>query len=435
VDAGDALMAAGPLSLLTQAASLEAAALVAEVVSRVSAWERETGADTRRGDGLKATLQRAVEALAGGLLLTAARHGEGAWCRQAIRPAAFTGQPIGYRPFVAAHRAFVGLSLARHHAHLNRFHDFGGGAAGVQRFSARLAATPALVALAQTHGLALPMMEWHWRQAPRVMPPRLLILRDVGWRLAGARVRGAELPQPKGAEADAIRANITAANRFLSTFTYDGCDPPALYRTFTRDLRHNGRWFGGIEDMPAEVRQDVRIGGEPVCEVDVRASHLSILHGLQRLPLPGGDPYAGLGFPREVVKAWVTACIGNGGPVARWSQEARERAAKPREGRAVVDVSKHAAKAVGGAVVGRYSFLARVAEVVGCGDEPRLTSLRLMALEAEALTRALDRLRERGMPALPVHDALVVRESDAEAARVEFAEAFEAVVRVRPVVR
>jgi hypothetical protein len=39
------------------------------------------------------------------------------------------------------------------------------------------------------------------------------------------------------------------------------------------------------------------------------------------------------------------------------------------------------------------------------------------------------------VPALPVHDALLVRERDAEAARAALADAFEAVAGVRPMVR
>ena len=431
---GAALMDARPLSLLTRAASPEAAALVAELVARVEEWEREASNAKRRGDALRAGLTRAVEALAGGLLLTAARHGEDGWCRQAVRPAAFTGRPVSFRHFTAALDAFLGLSLAEQHAHLTRFHNFDDVTA-VQRFSMRLRATPALVRMAEAHGLALPDMERHWRREARAKPPRPLVLREAGTRAGGFRVRGAELPAPKGPEADAIRANVAATNRFLARFAYEGCDAPALYRVFTRDLRHHGRWYGGVEDMPAAERRRIRIGGEPVREVDVRASHLAILHGLQGLPLPEGDPYDGLGFPRGVAKAWITATIGNGGPVSRWSREAKERAAKERDGRPGVDLSRYRVREVGAAVLARYPFLSRVAEVAGCAAEPRLTPHRIMAIEAAALTRAMDALRGRGVPALPVHDALIVRERDAEAARAALAEAFEAVAGVRPVVR
>jgi hypothetical protein len=38
----------------------------------------------------------------------------------------------------------------------------------------------------------------------------------------------------------------------------------------------------------------------------------------------------------------------------------------------------------------------RVAEVAGCAAEPRLPSHRIMAIEAAALTRAMDALRGKG---------------------------------------
>lgn len=73
----------------------------------------------------------------------------------------------------------------------------------------------------------------------------------------------------------------------------------------------------------------------------------------------------------------------------------------------------HSAKEAGNAILARYPFLAAPAEAMGCVDAPALTSLRLQRIEADALTLAMARLADRGVPALPLHDALILRRGDA----------------------
>jgi hypothetical protein len=49
------------------------------------------------------------------------------------------------------------------------------------------------------------------------------------------------------------------------------------------------------------------MNGEAVCEIDIRASYLTILHARYSAPFKVSedeDPYAIDGLPRSVVKAW-----------------------------------------------------------------------------------------------------------------------------------
>ncbi len=48
---------------------------------------------------------------------------------------------------------------------------------------------------------------------------------------------------------------------------------------------------------------------KPAVEIDISASHLSIMHALMGLPLPKGDPYVVPGFDRSTVKAWINATL------------------------------------------------------------------------------------------------------------------------------
>ena len=113
-------------------------------------------------------------------------------------------------------------------------------------------------------------------------------------------------------------------NAFAAATRVEGCLPPRWFRQFNGDFRLFGRICaagpGNYQSMPAAERlRSIRIAGEPVVEIDIRASLLTFLHGALRLPLPEGDLYALPGIPREVAKGWINATLGKGTPVEKWS--------------------------------------------------------------------------------------------------------------------
>jgi hypothetical protein len=114
--------------------------------------------------------------------------------------------------------------------------------------------------------------------------------------------------------------------------------------------------------------------------------------------------------PRRVVKAWITAALGKGSPVTKWATKAVKE--EP-------ELADHDPKVIGDIICARYSFLRRpgqaVAEVAGLdslvhvGTSARLLTHRLMAIEAKALTGAMEYLHKaHGVLALPMHDGLLV---------------------------
>ena len=62
------------------------------------------------------------------------------------------------------------------------------------------------------------------------------------------------------------------------------------------------------------------INGEPVAEIDIKASFLTIYHAMVEEPLEGsGDPYVRAGIQdRLVAKLWTVASFGNSKPATRW---------------------------------------------------------------------------------------------------------------------
>ena len=176
----------------------------------------------------------------------------------------------------------------------------------------------------------------------------------------------------------------------------------------------------------------VTISGEPVVEVDVSASHLSIMHGLLGLELPKGDLYAFPSVPRQVVKAWITATLGKGSPVTKWARKAI--ADNPK-------LADYDPKQLGAHIGKRYPFLgtpaAAVVEAAGLagldwiGPPEQLLTHRLMAIEAKALTGAMEYARAFDVLALPMHDGLIVPASGEGCAKRGLDGAYATLAKVR----
>ena len=76
------------------------------------------------------------------------------------------------------------------------------------------------------------------------------------------------------------------------------------------------------QQMPEAERIKMTINGEPVAEIDIRASHLTIYHAMVGQPLEGSsDPYALAGVDRSIGKLWTLASFGNTRPATRWPRK------------------------------------------------------------------------------------------------------------------
>ena len=64
--------------------------------------------------------------------------------------------------------------------------------------------------------------------------------------------------------------------------------------------------------FPRDARLRMTINGKPVCEIDVRASYLTILHARHNVPFEVSeehDPYDIPGLSRFAVKSWVAILL------------------------------------------------------------------------------------------------------------------------------
>jgi hypothetical protein len=157
-----------------------------------------------------------------------------------------------------------------------------------------------------------------------------------------------------------------------------------------------GRLYSvGEEDSYQQLSKNDRlrmlIDGEPVVEIDITASFLTVLHALRGEPLDlDRDPYAVPGLPRTVVKAWVNMTLGHHGFHRRWPKETAKEY-----------LEEHGEK-LGKAYPVRQVQEAVVSALPVLADWPeqKLTCFELMYLESEAVIQTCCGCNESRAPSV-----------------------------------
>ncbi|MER9614556.1 hypothetical protein [Mesorhizobium sp. M0207] len=213
-------------------------------------------------------------------------------------------------------------------------------------------------------------------------------------------------------ETIAMRADMAAINEFLNEadIRLDGSPPPLpvlLTRRFQiehPDAPHtfdqHGRLYGGFwMNLPKTQRHLLRVNGEEVADLDFTAMFPQLAYLEAEAALPNSDPYGGIeGLPRVAAKMGLSALLCRRGAMRRLPSEVREAAGKEWN-----------AKRLSEALAERHPA---IASMFGTG-----LGLRLMFTESRILVAALGILLEQGVPALPMHDGIMVPASKEKEAR------------------
>jgi hypothetical protein len=431
------LKGARPLPLTAVPQSDAALALTGTLAGEAMARAAAAGRSWRRAvdrEGFTA----AVGAVVGGLL--------GLWMRRtacpgrrSVRRDAFTGEAVSFRHFAAATDALIGLGYVDRQASSRWSVENGAmrvGKAGC------LWPTTKLLDAAAAAGVGPETVATDFRKIIPVTVPKigeLVIVKTLTTHPGESKDRRKKLPvSALGSVADAVVADVAAANEFAAQFVVVGCRPPRWFRVFNGDVSLGGRWIaagvdGPYQTMSADDRRTLTIGGEPVAEIDVSGSQVTLLHGLLGMQLPAGDLYDVPGFPRDVVKQWTMQAIGNGTVPRKWSP--KTPSAHPAR--------QHDIQAVGAAVCARLPLLGNLEDAVGrlgldklatrLDVRPsRLLVLRLQNREARAIGVAMRMCRSADILALPVHDSLIVPVSRADEAKANLVEAYRDVCGIEP---
>ncbi|MXP15687.1 hypothetical protein GRI44_13105 [Altererythrobacter confluentis] len=271
--------------------------------------------------------------------------------------------------------------------------------------------TKKLIDLADELGVSLSSIRQHFVARPSAPPSRAEVL----MLKAQPAIRGEKpklLPLPKDdPRCSLIIQDLQELNAFLmhegriAGFTFAG-----LRRSFNNadhpdfSYQWHGRYYSmlGADRYEAfeggkETRERlIIIDGLPSRELDISASHLTILHGLLGVPFDSAkDPYELDGVKRDTVKQWVVLALGSSGA--------------SNGGNPLL-----AAKRVG---LKRYPFLS---QLHGLGIGP----LDLHYHEAEIIRLAMESLMKKGVGFLPVHDALLVADGNQGLAEEAIKEGF-----------
>ena len=213
-----------------------------------------------------------------------------------------------------------------------------------------------------------------------------------------------------------------------------------LFRSFSnyqddeKKLTDGGRLYaegGSYQSLNSEQRLALKIDGECVAEVDIKASHLTLMCFVARMldnsvPEldPDKDPYHIEGLPRPIVKQWIVAYSAKLKPLTRWSEEATEKLSEQG-----VDVIDYEVEVVGKAVSSKYPFIYTLpSTAVNWGY--------LQRREADALIATMRRLaHEYDVPSYPVHDSLIVKQSDIFLVTRVMKESFSSIIGLTPVLK
>ena len=252
-------------------------------------------------------------------------------------------------------------------------------------------------------------------------------------RFKGRRVRKTDLYLMD--EAHKQQAVMRDVNDFLFAQKLSGAVFNGLkrvYSDFTDDGSYQfdkgGRLYAFGEDnyqrLKKEERAKLKINGEKVCEIDIHASFLTILHGLMKKRMPNrANLYGVTNLPRMVVKSWINNSITVGHPIGRWPKDTMEEFAKE-----MPDCKYPTAPKTGKKILEYYAFLEDL-------EAAELDWRRLHNVEGGIMLEAVRRLSRLGIAAYPIHDSLLVARPYKKTAHNILSDCFHEAVGLSPILK
>jgi len=195
--------------------------------------------------------------------------------------------------------------------------------------------------------------------------------------------------------------NLRKVNNYLKDVTYALKSPIKLI--YNKNFLHGGRLYTPIQNLPmrkAEVRINTLINGKPVVEIDFSASFARIANALHGKELPE-DPYSEVasraGVTRGQVKFLFTRAFGAKDRRISLTDEEEPLNSINIEQRVTIEnVTKEIFPEVFSAFYNK--------------KEP--SGSLFQSIEGQVLLKTMARLSELNIPALPVHDSLMVPKKD-----------------------
>jgi hypothetical protein len=417
--------------LRSRARSSAAHELVFSIYHAIAEHEQQTGSRVRIRhvkSGVK--FADAIERFVGDLLRAREGSTTPAIVYHPVGKSSFTRDPVKYDMFIRALEGLKALGLVGHRKGQTRYRktEFDPGesvSVALAGRAARFWPTGKLVRLAANHSINTHNVGSHFAPEPPAHP---LVLRDFATGRGRNREQGRIVKYKRTPGTERLEADIRELNRFLARFTLRGGEHYGYTRVFNNlSWRAGGRLYSpghSYQQLSKVERLNMTINGEAVAEIDIRASQLTIYHAKIGEPLEGsGDPYAHTGIERQIAKQWVVASLGNGKPMMRWPSKMIEdyRRETGEELSKAAKASDVAAK-----------MLAAFPALKNLKNHSDLWA-KLQYIEAEAVIGTmLILMRDHQVPALSMHDGIIVPRSKANVAKAILTREFRRLVGVEP---
>ncbi|WP_295512956.1 hypothetical protein [uncultured Sulfitobacter sp.] len=282
-------------------------------------------------------------------------------------------------------------------------------------WATRLRAKPLLLEMMSGYGISPTTVGQHYKIAQAQFAPII-----VKAEKSQGEKSGKVLDPDDTAKLCQLRADVNEINEFLSAWQFNFGPAPLLHRIYNDgnlydfDWNYGGRFYGPrycYLNWPSDLRKDITINGEPVYEIDISACQLTLIYGLLKEPLDLTlDLYQIEGLARDDVKKTINLIIGLGEvPSDDWGKYDNTK----------FNQIKHA-------VLGKHPILTKL-------EDSQLSSIRLQAVESDIISDAMLALaRDHLIPALPVHDCLIVRRTDAATAARVISDSFAKIAGIKP---
>jgi hypothetical protein len=399
--------------LMGRPVSDQGRAVVARLYEAITAHERAVNPRKYARGKTRALFEKAIGAFAADLLLAQTHKKAEGWIQRSLRPVSFDNGPVTRTQGLAVVEGLVALGLMRHvggYAHMTGF--------GPSHYvSPKLRAEPEMLKLAKECGVDADKAKQHFTKGP---PKDLVVVKGASVYDGYKKLKGKAL---KVKAPERLWNEIQELNTFLEGFTLEHGTHRGFFRCYNNgdrpgfDFDRGGRIYSAgdesYQSLPSEERLRLTINGEPVAEVDVRASFITILYAMHKLKFEG-DPYviSDLGIEgRQAVKMFVSATIGNGAPIEKWS---RKHSKDFFEDTGLKLGKRWPLSLVAETTLKKHPMLRKL-------DQPIKGRRRdwsdLMWIESQAILRTMiDLKRNYQVASYPVHDSLIVPKSKADRA-------------------
>lgn len=429
------LQAATYAALRAHPTSENAKILVAKVSSMVEEHTISAGSRKNKRKDTAVKLVYATGAFLADLLHPFEAEEPNSWVYRSLKKASFTGATVTRRTFDQLVEGLEGLGLLQHvpgHKVSNKREDTG-------RYGARWRATPALLRLCVEQGVqpirALAHFEFEYDLPTHPIQKRAR--KEKNWS-SKTVPPGRPMEFERTGIVEFMENSLRDLNEFFAKQILRGGTHHGYVRIFSNGDDADFNWdkggrfysqhFPSYQGMNGEQRRRMTINGEPVAEIDIRASYLTIflsMHGIQLEVTK--DPYEVPGFPEEhrhAVKQWFVATFGNTKPIRRWP---------PRMLQDHPELSQYRVADITAAVFAKYPALATWGEPL----RGRLVSWAdLMFIESDMIFGAmLNLMHIHRTPSLSMHDSLIVPASKVEEAKEAIMFSLHAKHRVYPILK